>query len=157
MSLDLLRIVPEEIGFIPSTIDENRINHIIKELLPKSEEVEIDMYDEIRFIDQGENFEFFICPSCKKEFNIFNPNLEDWGLDWAEKMESVNILSESIRMQCCNSVVNITEIQYHWPAYFAAFEICIHYPNISRNLTQAELSRIENELQCKMRQVRTHY
>jgi hypothetical protein len=150
MSHDVLSIIPRDPKFVPAVDVQQVAQNRISELLINCGEIQIAIYDNVRFIDQGENFEDVTCPKCSS-------SVVDW---WSGAMESAfqNQFEDlTVVMPCCSQELSLNELNYNWPAGFAKFALRINNPNISHNLSDDQMHELENILGCQLRQVRAHY
>jgi len=65
MSDNYLKLIPFDIGFVPDERSHQEAINYLEQLTPDGEEVEVEVYSKVTFIDQGQNLEEVICPSCK--------------------------------------------------------------------------------------------
>ncbi len=165
MSDDYLKIIPEDLSFVPDESGYEKAIQKLESWTPDGEEVEIQVYDHVEFIDQGENLEAIICPACNKRLNKLDDNLvNDWwenanlGADMT-KGEGVFRLDDScvVKMPCCRKEVKFTDLKFDWPAGFARFELSAHNPYLESNLSDDRLHELEEILVCKLIQIRASY
>lgn len=161
MSDDVLKIIPDDPEFVPSPNTHKKAVSVLEEMLPDGEMCEAESFDNLQFIDGGENLEAVVCPACGKRV-VLNSLTEDhpgmaWWFETERLMETVLVEKLQTDMPCCNSTVPFTSLTFDWPAGFAHFELCIWNPNIARNLNDSEMAKLEAVLGCKLRQVRAHY
>ncbi len=134
---------------------------MLESFFPEGEEFESEVYDKTEFIDQGENIEAVICPSCQKRLNLDHFNEDDsigaWWYGLSESMEEADLTSITTKMPCCGQTVNLMDIAFDWPAGFARFELNVMNPNVKDNLTKTQLLQLEEILGCPLKQVRAHY
>ncbi len=74
---DYLKIIPTSPNHVPREADSQARRCVARVVLPDGEEFESEVYDKTEFIDQGENIEAVICPSCKKRLNLDHFNEDD--------------------------------------------------------------------------------
>ena len=55
---------------------------LLQEMLPDGEMCKAEVYDELHFIDQGNNCEAVLCPSCGRRFAIDFFTENDPGMTW---------------------------------------------------------------------------
>lgn len=161
MSEDYLKIVPIESDFVPPEASHEAAIQLLEEFFPEGEKCEAEVYDEIQFIDQGENLEAVRCSACGVVTAIDFFSEEDPGstfwLAASEKLDGANISDVEVHMLCCQRTVPFTSLTFEWPAAFARFELNVHNPNVGENLSESQLSQLEDILGCKLTQVRAHY
>jgi hypothetical protein len=68
MSDHVLSIIPIDQNYIPNAAAQQIAVALLQEMLPDGEMCEAKAYDRLQFIDQGENCEAVLCPSCGKRF-----------------------------------------------------------------------------------------
>lgn len=134
---------------------------LLGSFFPEGEDFQAEIYDEIEFIDQGENIEAVICPACEKRLEMDHFTEGDpivaWWYDLSEVMEEAAVASITTKMPCCGQVVRMMDLEFDWPAGFARFELSVMNPNEADNLTELQLHELEQILDCQLRQVRAHY
>jgi len=130
-------------------------------MLPDGEMCEAKSFDKLQFIDAGANLEAIVCPACGGRFPLDPYTQNDPGAAWwyetQDVMASASIEKVQTTMPCCKATVPFTALEFEWPAGFAHFELSIWNPNIARNLSDAEMGKLEAILGCKLKQVRAHY
>ena len=70
MSDHVLSIIPIDQNYIPRAEAQQIAVALLQEMLPDGEMCQAEAYDQLRFIDQGENCEAVLCPSCGRRFPI---------------------------------------------------------------------------------------
>ena len=161
MSDDYLKIIPTSPDHVPPSRTHKHALTLLESFFPEGEDFQAEIYDEIEFIDQGENIGAVFCPSCKKrlEMNHFTEGdpIVAWWYDLAETMEDTAVTAIEIKMPCCGQVARLMDIEFDWPAGFARFELNVMNPNVGDNLTESQLHELEKILGCRLKQVRAHY
>jgi uncharacterized protein YbaR (Trm112 family) len=161
MSDDYLKIIPASPDHVPPKRTHKQAMTLLESFFPEGEEFQAEIYDTIEFIDQGENIEAVICPTCKNRLEMHHFTEGDpivaWWYDLAESMEDIDVTSVTTKMPCCGQVARLMDIEFDWPAGFARFELNVMNPNVSDNLTQTQLQELEEILGCPLKQVRVHY
>jgi hypothetical protein len=162
VSDDVLSIIPMDQDYIPSAGAQQIAVALLKEMLPEGEMCRAEVYEQLQFIDQGQNCESVLCPSCGKRFPI-DPFIEhDPGMVWwyevTEATSTRGIEQLQTTMPCCRAQVPFTSLRFDWSAGFARFRLSIWNTNAADGLLTAEqLGRIEAVLGCKLMQIRAHY
>lgn len=119
--------------------------------MPKAEDVQAIVHDDIAFIDQGENFEEVRCPSCKKSLDM------DW---WQEAMGAAGekgFADLTVRVPCCRSRTSLNELDYRWPAGFARFVLEASEPELPDVLDKRAVTQLEAVLGQPVRQISARY
>ena len=161
MSDDYLKIIPTAPEHVPPKSRHQLALTLLETFLPDGEEFEAQVYDKTEFIDQGENIEAVICPSCTKRSTLDHSTDDNpivtWWYDLAESMEDADVTKIITEMPCCRQRVRLMDIEFDWPAGFARFELNVMNPNVRGNLTIPQLEQLETILGCPLKQVRAHY
>ncbi len=151
MTVDYLRLIPEDPSYIPATQNQSVAMEEFSRLLPAGVEIEISVYDTAQFIDQGENFEQVSCPFCGSKLAT------DWWQDAMDEAYKNLFENLSVTLPCCTRQTSLNNLDYRMPAGFARFVLSACNPNLGRNLTDSELEPIERVLNCKIRQICSTY
>jgi hypothetical protein len=156
-----LSLIPDEPSYVPPAVAQTRAREAFRaflekkafHLLDESEaEIEVKVTDDIRFVDQGVNFESVSCPACGTEIEF-----ESWK-KWMDRSYESNFRNRSITMQCCGCETELNALRYNLPAGFARYVLRAVNPNIDNGVLPADkLSVLEDILGCKLRQIRTHW
>lgn len=150
MSDSHLRLLPTDPTWRPRPEAAERAVTTLEALIPEADHVEMKLYDEIRFIDPGANFERLSCPACRTELAM------DW---WSERMEQASAGSfrdRDVTTPCCGIRTSLDDLLYDWPAGFARAELSVLNPGRS-SLDEAELARVADALGQQLAQVMAHY
>ena len=167
MSDSMFKLIPAEPGFVPPTSKHSAAIRKLEELAPEGEEVEIRVYPHLEFIDQGENLEAIICPSCKKRLKIDHFSEDDPIGEWWQQAnidadvhrgEDIFELNPNATclMPCCRSQVKFIDLEFDWPAGFASFELTVSNPNLE-TLTHQQIQELEQILGCRLKLIRAYY
>jgi len=148
MSDTYLRVIPTVPGWSPEDPRAAAALRVVQNLCPDGD-VEIRRYDEVTFIDQGENFEDVRCPHCGTALdNAW------WGdaMDHAYQNQFVDLATVT---PCCSAAVSLNELNYDGPAGFAQFELSVHDPNRGW-LSDKEIAQVADALGHPVRQILCH-
>ena len=148
----------------------------LEEFFTEHEGVSVRIYPHLEFIDQGENLEAIICPSCAARLVIDYFNEDDPIREWWDQAnleadvhhgEDVFELNPGAgcRMPCCQAEVKFIDLEFDWPGGFARFELTIDNPQVERpidnpqsdTLTPAQLHELEAILGCQLRLIWARY
>ncbi len=167
MSDNYLSLIPEEPSYVPPAEAQARALETFRAFLTKKRpfqvkpsarwdepvvEIEVEVSEDIRFVDQGSNFESVSCPACGAEIDT-----ESWS-EWMNKSSKSDFLDRSVTMSCCGRETDLNALRYDWPAGFARYILRALNPEIENGMLPADkLSALEEILGCKLRQIRTHY
>jgi hypothetical protein len=167
MSEYYLSIIPEEPSYVPSAEAQAQALEAFRAFLTRKKpfqvkasarwdepivEIEVEVSEDIQFVDQGENFESVSCPACDTEIDT-----KSWG-EWMDKSSECNFVDRSVTMPCCGRQMDLNALRYDWPAGFARYILRALDPDIKNGmLLEEQLFALEGVLGCKLRQIRTHY
>jgi hypothetical protein len=167
MSDYYLSIIPEDPSYVPAADAQSRALEAFRSFLTKKKpfqakafyrrdepevEIEVEVSEDIQFVDQGENFESVSCPACDIEIDA-----ESWG-EWMDKSHESNFVDRSVTMPCCGCQTELNALRYDWPAGFARFVLRALDPELKDGLLPVDkLSALEEILGCKLRQIRATY
>lgn len=110
--------------------------------------VEAGWYDQVRFIDCGENFEEVRCPHCGALL------LEGWQDSMDAAFESL-FQDLRVTLPCCDRPGSLADLEYDWPQGFASFEL--RASDATDFLRPEALSEVEAALGTPLRQVLARY
>jgi hypothetical protein len=159
MSDDYLKVIPVESTHIPPAHLHPRAVDYLERLFPKGDEVEVQVYEAVTFIDQGSNLEAIICPSCGIRMPLGDEDdpAVSWWHDLGDRLAEMPAESVSTAIPCCGATVKATDLLFDWPAGFARFEISVLNPNVSADVSAAQMADLELILDCRLRKVWAHY
>jgi hypothetical protein len=161
MSDDVLKIVPTDCEYVPNIESHQKAIELLESILPDGEMCQVNVYENIEFIDQGENLDTVICPNCKtkSELDIYDEhNPVRVVIDrMEESFSKTQPIEAIIEMPCCNNCIPVHTIEFDWPAAFAKSELSIWNPNIKDNLSNDDLGKFEELFGCKLKQIRAYY
>jgi len=118
--------------------------------LSLADEITCETTDEVRFVDQGGNFERILCPFCNHELNV-----EDWWHSAMNKAYESKFRSLEVQTPCCRRQTSLNDLRYEWPAGFARFDLSARNPQV-RSLPDHVQSELEQILKCSLRQIWAH-
>src|SRR5262249_49032153 len=99
-----LSLIPEEPNYVPSAQAQTQARDAFRAFLKKKAlhisdkseaEIEVEVSENIQFVDQGLNFESVSCPACGTEIEF-----ESWT-KWMDRSYESNFRDRSITMRCC--------------------------------------------------------
>ncbi|MCU6793523.1 hypothetical protein OB236_15570 [Paenibacillus sp. WQ 127069] len=149
MSITFLKLIPVHPEFTPNQAELIAVRDWMKVNYHDNDETRYVLTDEVRFIDQGENFENIHCPCCSRQIDI------SW---WQQKMdEAYKSLFHSLQivLDCCGEAISLSDLEYKWAAGFARFSIEIMNPE--SDLIEKDISKLEQILKCSIRKVLAYY
>lgn len=147
MSDNYLRLVPTEPHWRPNAGQRRRAEAALREVAPAAGAYASTVLEAVTFVDQGANFEEIRCPCCGSVLPV------DW---FQEQMNRPTFDDLSVTTPCCGERSSLNDLDYRWPAAFAAFELSARNPN-RRGLTADELERVGAALGHPVREIWAHY
>jgi hypothetical protein len=167
MSDYYLSLIPEDPSYVPPADAQARALETFRAFLTKKApfqvkpfvrrdepkvEIEMEVSEDIQFVDQGENFESVSCPACGTRIKT-----KSWS-GWMNKSYESKFIDRSVTMPCCGCETELNALRYDSPAGFARFVLRALDPDVKNGMLPAEkLSALEEILGCKLRQIGTHY
>jgi hypothetical protein len=147
MSDNWLRLIPRDTGaLIPKGADK-RAKAIVKKLFPRADEISVQRFDELEFIEPGSNMGEIACPSCGKE-------VSDWWMEALGKWHEEGKKTLVRRSPCCNNSTSLDQFKFEWPMGFA--RVVIDVMNPGRKDTAKDIAAIENAVSCPLRVIWQH-
>ncbi|MCR8633914.1 hypothetical protein [Paenibacillus radicis (ex Xue et al. 2023)] len=148
MSDVIVKIIPKDPKFVPSEMKLGEVKEWIN-FNVSNEKTEYILTDEVRFIDQGENFESIGCPFCSSNIDL------DWWGEVMDKASKTSFHNLSVVTDCCNEATSLNELNYKWNAGFSRFSIEIMNPR--EELTIEHTEYLMQLMGCKIKKVVAFY
>ena len=148
MSDALLRFVPQDPAYVPSSDAAQKAKALLASFLPDAEAIENEVHPTIVFVDPGENWSGVSCPACSAD-------AEPWWSDAMSSAHESGFTSLVIDAPCCGSSVSLNNLNYVWPVAFGRFVIQALNPN-SVGLTSEQLAQLGAVVGCPLREVPAH-
>ena len=148
MSESLLRVIPADSEFRPSSFAAASAEAFLRGLLPEAERVSAKSLAGVEFVDAGANWEGVRCPACGADAEPW------WGEAMSQAAES-RFHSLQVMSGCCRSTVSLNELRYGWPVGFASFVLEVQNPQ-STGLTASQLTQLSGIVGCSLRQMSVH-
>ena len=149
MSDNYLSLIPVNPEYIPETLSSEEAQRLLTAFLPYADEVRVTITNEIKFIDQGSNWERVLCPICGSERDV------SW---WQEAMATAygtKFTNLVVVLPCCHNECSLNNLKYEWPAGFARFVLEVWNPGA--DLTEAQIHTLEQKLGCALRKIWAHH
>lgn len=148
MSSDILKLIPSSPEYVPDEGAQRHIYDLFASCVPRAI-VHSEVTEEVRFIDQGANWERVVCPACGAEIDT-----EWWqkSMDIAYQTKFTALLVDT---PCCGKRYSLNDLCYEWPAGFARFVIEVH--NLGMDINDNMVYSLEQILGCKLRKIWAHY
>jgi hypothetical protein len=121
MSDSFLRLIPEQPEFASSAEAGQTAIGILKVLMPSAAAVNTHVFQEIRFVDPGINFERVLCPHCREVIT------DHWS-GWMDDSSKSRFTQRRIVLPCCKKESDLSDLVYEWPAGFTRFVLEIENP-----------------------------
>jgi len=162
MSDNYLKFIPLDSKYIPDESTHQDAIEFLENLTPDGEEVEVEVYPHLTFIDQGQNLEEVICPSCRASIQQDNCSEEETNLEKIffkidQQSNNEELENGLIEMPCCKNEVKTTDLAFKWPAGFAKFELSALNPGLDESLSKNDISTLSKILGCELLQIWAHY
>jgi len=162
MSDQVLKLIPEDKDFLPDQGSAEKARELLENFFPDGEQAEVEFSESLKFIDGGSNLEKITCSMCNETTDI-NPFQEnDLGTTWWYELDDVlasspDLNTLSIKMPCCGASSPVQKVDFCGAAGFSKFELCIWNPYANNGISEAQVSKIESLLGCKIKQIWAHY
>ena len=151
MSDTILKLIPVDPKFIPTTESQTEVAAVLRALLPHAEEIKSIVFNGVQFVDPGGNLEKITCPECGKPIEN-----AVWQKMMSERFETQNgFLNLEIRLPCCGGLSSLNDLVYSWQAGFASYVLEIRNPE--GDLESAELKQLEVVVGCNLKKIQAQY
>jgi hypothetical protein len=107
-------------------------------------------FEDIRFIDQGGNFEQVCCPFCDADLT------EHWRR-WMEESAKLKFVQRIVETPCCSREIDLNSLLYRRPAGFGKFVLEVENPDPGDWLDEKTMAIIQHAAGTKLRQILAHY
>jgi len=148
MSIQMTKLIPVEVGFIPLNVKECDVKSAIDDIGISYSDLEIKTFDTITFVDCGINLEYVRCPFCHKE-------AIKWWASVMTQGEKTGFRNRGIVTPCCERFLMLEEMDYCLSMGFSKYIIEIIEP--SGLLTSSDVYQIGNSLGCPMKKISARY
>src|SRR5262245_43482286 len=110
MSDHWIALIPENPGFVPDLISQQRARQRFAEIAPQADDITLIVSEKVAFFDAGTNFERIYCPSCGVEVPLA------W---WKARMDE-DYCGDGFNLAryatpCCTASCTVHELVYDWP------------------------------------------
>jgi len=163
----MFKLIPVERGIVPPAAKHEAAIRTLEKLAPEGEDVKVEVHSHLEFIDQGENLEAILCPSCGKRlelnhFSELDPIYEWWDqanieADVHRGEDIFELNPDAIcEMPCCHARVKFIDLEFDWPGGFSKFELSVSNRNLE-TLTRQQIEELEQVLDCQLKLIRAYY
>lgn len=149
MSENVLKLIPASPEHVPKDVVLQRARDLLVAFFPGANEIRLIVTEEVRFVDQGQNWERVLCPICGTELD------SEW---WQQAMDAAyqrGFTDLLVNLPCCGAVSSLNDLQYEWPAGFARFVLEARSPG--GDIDDKQLKILEKALGCKLRKIWARY
>lgn len=147
MSDNWLRFIPQDTSkTIPANADR-RTKALVKKLFPRADEITIQRFEELEFIDAGVNMGAVECPECGKD-------VSDWWMAALGEWHESGKKDLKRRSPCCKKSSSLDQFKFEWPVGFA--RVVIDIMNPAREQTAKDVAAIEQAVKCPLRVIWQH-
>lgn len=143
MSDSFLRIIPTDPRFVPSALQQADAEDLLRQALPRSDEVLSLLTPEVRFVDCGVNFETVTCPRC-------GVDIAEWWTLVMEVAHGQHFTDLRITTPCCTRRTSLNDLVYSWPMGFARYSLEAMNPDVV-DLPDSVRLRLESILGNRVR------
>jgi hypothetical protein len=150
MSTHFIILIPTIPTFVPTDGILEKAKYLFAQFLPGAEEIEAVMAEEIKFVDQGENFERVCCPGCGSELQTA------WWHEAMDKAYETKFGNLNLVTPCCGLATSLNDLDYRWPAGFARCQLSARGPQ-QKEVSPEHVQQLEHLLGTKLRQIWVHY
>lgn len=151
MSTNVIRLIPQVPTYTPRAEAIARAKQVLRAVLSRTTVVEAIVSSNVRFVDQGENFECVRCPSCAVELS------GSWWQDAMDRAHPGAFEDLAVTLPCCSESSTLHDLDYRWPAGFAKFTLQGVDPGIHSPLPEAVVQQLQDILGCRLREIRARY
>lgn len=160
MSDTVLKLIPTDKRHIPPSATHQPALDILLRLAPNCECPRIAIYEQLQYIDAGENEEGATCPHCGQHM-VFDSLLEDdaerdWFRNIVHQTEDEVIDGATTVAPCCGVAVLFENVRFDYSG-FAMFELSIDNPDVDYPLSDEAMQQVANVLGCSLRQIWARY
>jgi hypothetical protein len=149
MSVNTLKLIPTSPEYVPRDTVQQRACGLLASYFPGAKETSCETTENVRFIDQGQNWERVRCPVCGCELD---PEWWSQAMDTAYQTGLTNLL---VNVPCCGAVSSLNDLQYELAAGFARFVLEVRDPG--KDIDDKQLKTLEETLGCKLRKIWARY
>lgn len=150
MSENILKLIPSDEKYIPEQVLQKKAQEQLDHwMLDDKVIVETEVFDEIAFIDSGQNFESIFCPICSQALD------DNW---WQQKMDEAyqsKFNNLDLTTPCCRSKTSLNHLVYKYPCGFARYVLAAHSPQI--DITEDQVEILGGILNTELRKIQTRY
>ena len=150
MSEDFIALIPTTPEFAPAPELLEKAKNLLARFLPHAEEIVAAVTQEIRFVDQGGNFERISCPKCASELHT------DWWQEVMDRAYESKFQRLEVVTPCCGFATTLNDLEYQRPAGFARCRLEARNPK-QKELSSEQLERLAGLLGTPLRQIWVHY
>ncbi|WP_202034171.1 hypothetical protein [Rhizobium rhizogenes] len=145
MSDNFLLYIPVDPYWQPAPDKAAEAVSVLKSIAPKSDVVEANFEDEVRFYDPGQNWSGVECSYC-------GADAEQWWANVMAEASANRFDSLIVETPCCGSNASLNDLRYIWPAAFGRFALEASNPNIA-DTTEEQDQQIAQCLGIPMRKI----
>lgn len=148
MSDHIVKIIPDNTDITFEKTVVSKIIDLIK-AYTAADAVEFTEYDNISFIDCGENLQEICCPVCGSELDF------QWWGEALSEVEEIGFSDLIITLPCCKSECSLNALDYRMPCGFSKGEIDIINPE--KNISDELIKEISSLCGFDVRMIESHY
>src|SRR5687767_6457312 len=123
MSDNWIKLVPKNHQLVPEAANQERAMAYLRRI-GNVGEIELDVWDSVRFVDCGSNFESIHCSHCNAAVDM------GWFADRMGEDYCNGFQLSPFKMPCCQKQSSLNELTFEWPQAFGRFVLGIMNPEI---------------------------
>lgn len=128
MSDSFLRVIPRAPDFVPTSAASAEAQALLRRALspvaPAKLQVSGQLYDQVQFVDAGENFERVQCPHCAAELDL------DWWSSAVGDADDSGFQRLEVILPCCEATTSLNTLAYVLPQGFAKYVLEVTNPGV---------------------------
>ncbi|HEV7664714.1 MAG TPA: hypothetical protein VGQ62_14350 [Chloroflexota bacterium] len=148
MADSVLRIIPIDPRHVPSALERAAAEDVLRQALPRADEIVSVVTHDVRFVDCGANFETVHCPRCGTDIG------EWWTLAMEAAVEQ-HFMDLRITTPCCGRRTSLNDLTYSWAMGFARYKLEAMNPDVF-DLPENIRQRLERIFGCRVRLIWAH-
>jgi hypothetical protein len=150
MSEDFTRWIPISPTFVPTDADAARAVQWLRARAPKADDITVEFFPIICFIDCGANLEAIRCRRCGAELS------SSWWQSAMDAAVATAFENRTIRLPCCDETDSLDMLRDEWSCGFARFVLEARNASIGKP-TAADDEEVAALLGTPVRHVLAHY
>ncbi len=122
---------------------------VFRSLLPLAADVSAETTADVKFVDQGQNFQRVLCPFCNSVIEVA------WWQTAMDTAHASGFNQLAITTPCCGASSSLNDLKYEGPAGFARFVLEARDPKT--DLDDQQLHALAQNIGVSLRKIWAHY